>query len=143
MLTNVLKEEYTVTLASGGPVDPQDLYLVIKLNLDGRKELVRAAHAVALLYADMVVDVLPRVAAGLRMAVTQQRLFRTPPDNLWEGPCQRTPLPNLYQRALFLIAESELAAESMRMIAHDVLAGKSASVEALEEGRRSAALLED
>ena len=132
--TDGLKKKYAVVHANGKPADPNGMYFAIKLNSD-KPEHARAAQAAALVYAEFVAEECPELAADLRTAVMQLR--RDGESSLWKGRCQMVPLPNLYQRALDVIANGLSAGDEMSALAQDVLDGKSEMLELAEEMRDS------
>jgi hypothetical protein len=106
------------------------MYFAIKLNSD-KKEHARAAQAAALVYAEMIEEKVPELAADLRTAVMQLRHHGE--STLWRGRCQMTPLPDLYQRALYLISNALTRASNMREAASAALRGDVETIAVFEK----------
>lgn len=131
-LVDGLKKKYVVMHADGSEADPLGMYFAIKIN-SGKPAHAKAAQASALVYAEFIADECPELAADLRTAVMQLR--RDGESSLWRGRCQMVPLPNLYQRALDVIANWLRAGDDMSALAQDVLSGRTEQLEKIEEER--------
>lgn len=127
-----LKKKYVVMRADGSPADPRGMYFAIKLN-SNKPAHAKAAQASALVYAEFIADECPELAANLRTTIMQLR--RDGESSLWKGRCQMVPLPNLYQRALDLIASWLRSGDEMSALAQDVLDGKTELLESVEDER--------
>jgi hypothetical protein len=62
-----LYNRYVVKKADGTPVDPRAEYFVLRLDEHGRDPIhIEACRAAAMVYADMIAEHLPKLAADLR-----------------------------------------------------------------------------
>jgi len=124
-----LRRKYRVTKADGTPADRNGMFFVLKLNSSNRAH-ARASQAAVLVYAEMVEDDIPRLAADLRSTVMQLR--RDGESVLWDGSVKLPPLTSLYHRALNIIAGGCLAHDIMSTLARNVLNNRTGLLETLE-----------
>lgn len=127
-----LKRKYMVMKPDGSPADRHGMYFVLKLNSDHERH-ARASQAAALVYAEIIEEDIPELSADLRATVMQLRDEGSSP--LWDGRVKLPPLPNLYQRALDIIANWLHCGDDMSALAQSVLDGKTELLEAAEEQR--------
>jgi len=72
-----LYHRYTISKTDGSPINPKNIYFVLKISGEGDTEHIRASKLAALTYADEIENHSPQLAKDIRVEVFKSRELKS------------------------------------------------------------------